>query len=659
VGPEKQVRFVVDLTRPQTTFTGAQRQATVLRPASALRFSSSESGSSFACKVDNRAYGTCASPYVLSGLRPGRHVISVRATDAAGNVDASPTTRVLTLDSTAPSGSLFSDDFETGDLSRWSVTQKNSGTARVQTSTVHAGSYAAAFTLSATSGSVAYARTTLSAPVPDLTVAGSVRVDAEGAKGGNVPLMRLFDAGGARVISFYRQNATGALWLSYGSTYASTSGKLPLGSWSDVRLRVAGSTVQATMDGRTIFSSDTVSLAPATTLQLGNESSGQAGTVLVDDLGMTASGADTTAPETTITQAPPETTSGSTASLSFASSEPGSFQCSLDGAAYTGCSSPQTYAALPNGSHSVSVRAVDTAGNVDASPATASWTMVGGSTPALLIADNQNRRLLITDYNGKVLWKFDNPTGETSASSGPLGVRWLPNGHILATFGTGKVGEIDPATKTFVWKVSGFNGDWFASPYDAGFLPDGNLVVASARSGTGRVTVYNPATGAQVWRYDVNFARLSELIPAGSGTNTTQPTLLMGGRDKLTEAIYDPGQPDDKTVVWQWAGGDTHRAILDRDGRSIVLSDTNDFIKLARPSQDVTWSRAQGNTSGEEMRGVAMTDNGYVYGYRIWYGQSQVRFADADGQLLRSWSALSDGTRLNLVWGLRTISYPN
>ena len=85
---------------------------------------------------------------------------------------------------------------------------------------------------------------------------------------------------------------------------------------------------------------------------------------------------DTTPPQTTITPAPPNFTNDSTPSFSFSSNEGGSsFQCSVDGAGFSGCTSPYTSAALGDGAHKFEVRAVDAAGNVDPTPATASFTV--------------------------------------------------------------------------------------------------------------------------------------------------------------------------------------------------------------------------------------------------------------------------------------------
>ncbi len=85
---------------------------------------------------------------------------------------------------------------------------------------------------------------------------------------------------------------------------------------------------------------------------------------------------DGTPPETTINSAPAGTVASRTASVAFVAGEAGSrFECSRDGAAYAACVSPVSYTGLADGAHTVSVRAIDAAGNVDSSPAQAGWTV--------------------------------------------------------------------------------------------------------------------------------------------------------------------------------------------------------------------------------------------------------------------------------------------
>jgi large repetitive protein len=91
---------------------------------------------------------------------------------------------------------------------------------------------------------------------------------------------------------------------------------------------------------------------------------------------------DTVAPETTIVTGPASPTSDTTATLTFTSSEAGStFACSLDGAAYTACTSPREYTGLSVGSHEVRVAATDTAGNLDTSAAVHTWTIEEEAPP--------------------------------------------------------------------------------------------------------------------------------------------------------------------------------------------------------------------------------------------------------------------------------------
>jgi YVTN family beta-propeller protein len=57
------------------------------------------------------------------------------------------------------------------------------------------------------------------------------------------------------------------------------------------------------------------------------------------------------------------------------------FECRLDNSAFSPCSSPTTLTSLPAGKHNFQVRAVDTAGNRDPTPASFSWT-IATVTPA-------------------------------------------------------------------------------------------------------------------------------------------------------------------------------------------------------------------------------------------------------------------------------------
>ncbi len=88
--------------------------------------------------------------------------------------------------------------------------------------------------------------------------------------------------------------------------------------------------------------------------------------------------ADTTPPETTIESKPVDPSSSSTASFTYSSNEPGSsFQCKLDGAGFASCpASGITYTGLGDGPHSFQVKATDSSGNPDETPAGYSFTVV-------------------------------------------------------------------------------------------------------------------------------------------------------------------------------------------------------------------------------------------------------------------------------------------
>jgi hypothetical protein len=91
-----------DTTPPETTIANGP-PATTTNATVSFEFTSSETGSSFACSLDGAGFAPCSSP-VSYTVSVGSHQFQVRAQDAAGNVDETPASRSWTRED-APPGS--------------------------------------------------------------------------------------------------------------------------------------------------------------------------------------------------------------------------------------------------------------------------------------------------------------------------------------------------------------------------------------------------------------------------------------------------------------------------------------------------------------------------------------------------------------------------
>jgi hypothetical protein len=86
------VAFTVDTKAPQTSIVAHPRSFAIThrrKYRAKFRFRSDEQGVTFGCKLDRGGFAPCSSTYSPK-VSAGRHVLKVRAQDAAGNVDPTP-----------------------------------------------------------------------------------------------------------------------------------------------------------------------------------------------------------------------------------------------------------------------------------------------------------------------------------------------------------------------------------------------------------------------------------------------------------------------------------------------------------------------------------------------------------------------------------------
>ncbi len=465
--------------------------------------------------VDGVLVGSDASaPYGLSwdssSVGDGSHTITARAVDPSLN-SASDSHAVTVSNVPPPSGSLFSDDFESGGLSRWStVSTAGSGSASVQSGTVHDGVYAARLTSSGSGSSYAYARADFGSNQGELTLAGDFRIAGEGASNQNIPLFRLFDASGTRRLSLYRQDVSGGIYIWDGTGYHPTGTSLALNTWGHFELHaIAGNgsgiaTLELRLDGALIYQVTNATLPPVRIAQIGNDSKNQPMDLHVDNVAISGPGGAPTAPDTTITSGPIGTVPTSSASFSFTSSTSGaSFTCSLDGAPFTACTAPKAYSGLADGPHAFAVAAAAN-GISDPTPATTGWT-VDTAAPGVTSTDPASGASNIPTAS-TVRATFSEPIAaatvtttsftltDTTTSTAVSGSVAYDSGTLAATFTPSAALAGGHAFRANVsTAVTDLAGNHLAAPVSWTFT-----TVAAGDSIPPSVTLTAPATGALV-----------------------------------------------------------------------------------------------------------------------------------------------------------------
>jgi DNA-directed RNA polymerase specialized sigma24 family protein len=336
----------VDTKPPNTKLTKAPDD--YAQGKARFTFTSTQKKSTFECKLDGARFRACSSPKRYSNLSDGKHHFRVRAIDRAGNPDPSPATLKWTVDTVPPETTI---DSGPNGISR-------KGTAKFSISSEAGASIACKLDGQPWSdcGSISGledGKHVLKARATDR--AGNVDpTPARWTWRVALPPKTTITAGPSGPTS----STAATFQFSSDGIGATFKCRLDGGTWAAC---AAGKTYSSLSQGKHTFlvrakaASGTVDPSPAKRTWK----------------------VDTIAPDTTITSGPKLSTGSSSASFTFSSSESGvTFECRLDGTSWQACSSPKSYTGLEKKKkHTFRVRAVDAAGNIDASPDTWGWTV--------------------------------------------------------------------------------------------------------------------------------------------------------------------------------------------------------------------------------------------------------------------------------------------
>jgi type VII secretion-associated serine protease mycosin len=353
----------VDNTPPDTTI-GTKPASLTNATRATFEFSSPDSTATFACSLDAAPFADCSSPASSSGLAHGAHTFAVRAIDAAGNVDPTPASYTWSVDTKPPETVLgTTPEDPTGSTSARFIFSSEAG---------------ARFECRLDDGRVGPCASPHEFPGP--LADGShrfevVAIDAAGNRD-QTPATYTWTIDSGLPETTITQapasptNATTASF-AYSSTKADSRFECSLDGGA-----VGCGIAYIVGEGEHRFTVAAVS----TTGRRDPSPASYSWTV------------DTTAPETTLAPGPASPTSARSASLQFSSEPAASFECRLDDERFEPCLSPQEYAGpLAEGEHRFWVRAIDRAGNVDATPASGAWVIDATAPTTQILAGPHER----------------------------------------------------------------------------------------------------------------------------------------------------------------------------------------------------------------------------------------------------------------------------
>jgi uncharacterized repeat protein (TIGR01451 family)/MYXO-CTERM domain-containing protein len=346
--------WTVDTRAPDTTIDGAPTGSTSDTGAT-LTLGSDESGVTFECSLNGSAFAACTSPAALADLADGSYTFRARAIDDAGNVDPTPASVSWTVDTLPP---------DTGFASTPAPVEASAEATFTFNSTEAPVTYECSLD---GAGFVACDGTSTFSGLDDGTHTVEVRATDAAGNVDPTPASYTWTVDSGAPDTFIVDGPSGSVNTADAIfdldsdenpvTYECAIDAGAFVSCADPAAFSGLDDGEHMIEVRAIDEAGNVDPTPATRVWT----------------------IDTVLPETTITTAPPLVSDSRVATFTFESNEsPVTFECSLDGAPYAACDASTELTGLADGEHTLMVRAVDAAGNVDDTPASHTWTVDAG-----------------------------------------------------------------------------------------------------------------------------------------------------------------------------------------------------------------------------------------------------------------------------------------
>ncbi len=260
---------------------------------------------------------------------------------------------------------------------------------------------------------------------------------------------------------------------------------------------------------------------------------------------------DKEAPETTITSGPSGTAFPEDAIFEFKASEQATFECSLDGAAFSTCASPKDYReSISLGSHTFKVRATDLSGNQDATPAERAFTVI--HPPQTTITSLQPTYtthempspVTFSSDDPKATFKcsFDGANPPTTACTSPYNlpdIREVSEGWHTVRVAAVSAGVTDPTPATYTFNTGNYPsiGTSARLAYPEAGQKTGSYYTLEAAwnagAGVSAVTFQMELSGWEVFK-DVP----AECVIDGKGNPVSWPLAVNSSTEGHTEPVF-------------------------------------------------------------------------------------------------------------------------